>query len=162
MHKGLLNSDAFADNYLLMENENKPAAPQNESDRKIIDLALRTLYAVASKQSLDFRDDILLANGISLPPDELERIWTILLSTEWVIAEAGFGNAGKISLTPQGIQLMLQFGGYKQFLESTRKVKSGKPTVQRIGPQNDKDLKPLEQVNTTDAPKRHKASKNKR
>ena len=131
----------------------------NDQDKRIIDVVLKALYGTAHKQALDFEREILAPNKIILAPDAVERIWVILLGTEWVSPEVGFGNAGKLALTHQGMQLMLQFGGYYQYLEATGKLKPAKTIVQHIGPQNDKDIKPLQQINTTDAPKKHKGVK---
>jgi hypothetical protein len=131
----------------------------NESDKKIIDVVLKTLYSAANKQALDFEREILLPNEIRLTPDASERIWNILLSSEWVTQEVGFGNAGKLSLTHQGIQLMLQYGGYHQYLESAGKVKPGKTTVHHVGPQNETDIKPLEHIHTSDSPRKQKRGK---
>lgn len=87
-------------------------------DANVIDTVLNTLYRNADKDNLNLHEEIYKPAHIKLPFKESERIWEVLVSTGWITPTIGFGNAGKISLTRAGYQLMAQYGGYKNYLAS--------------------------------------------
>ena len=90
-----------------------------ELDKSLCDLVLHSLYDNAHKSAMNLENEIFEPNHVKLPIQESQRIWNVLLGSGWVVPCVGFGNAGKIGLSKAGYQLMVQFGGYKQFLDST-------------------------------------------
>ncbi len=89
-----------------------------ELDKYIFDVAMKCLYHNADKSELAFESEILKYAKIKLPQKEISRLWNVLASSNWVAPTVGFGRAGKLELTHAGYQLMSQFGGYKQYLDT--------------------------------------------
>jgi len=94
------------------------ALDHSEIDKSLCDLVLHSLYDNAHKSAMSLENEIFEPNHVKLPIQESQRIWNVLLGSGWVVPCVGFGNAGKIGLSKAGYQLMVQFGGYKQFLAS--------------------------------------------
>lgn len=97
----------------------KGHANHSEIDKGLCDLVLHSLYDNAHISAMNLENEIFKPNHVTLPIEESQRIWNVLLGSGWVVPCVGFGNAGKIGLSKAGYQLMVQFGGYKQFLAST-------------------------------------------
>ena len=91
----------------------------NALDTKLCDLVLHSLYDNAHKSVMNLENEIFEPNHVKLPIHESQRIWNVLMGSGWVNPCIGFGNAGKIGLSKAGYQLMVQFGGYKQFLDAS-------------------------------------------
>ncbi len=89
-----------------------------ELDKYIFDVAMKCLYHNADKSELGFETEILKYAKVKLPQKEISRLWNVLASSNWVAPTVGFGRAGKLELTHAGYQLMSQFGGYKQYLDT--------------------------------------------
>lgn len=83
-----------------------------------LDAIFGTLYENMDKDGLLFREQILHPNKIRLTEAEEERVWDVLRASGLAASIVGFGNRGKLELTPAGIQMMTRFGSYKQFLAS--------------------------------------------
>jgi hypothetical protein len=92
-----------------------------EQDNCIIDATLKELYNEGDKITKNFTDEILHPNKIVISEKEAERVWDILLNSGLVNAVIGFGNAGKLSISNDGYQLMNKFGSYKSFIEEREK-----------------------------------------
>jgi hypothetical protein len=101
-----------------LRNRTAPMPAQREQDIKVIDTTVKALYNEGDRMPLDFKNEILNKHKINLSDKYVERIWDILLSTGLVSPVIGFGNAGKLSLTNDGYQLMNKFGSYSAFLEA--------------------------------------------
>lgn len=119
-----------------------PEIDRNEMDRNIFDVVLKYLYINADKNVLDLDNDILSHMTVKLPDREKERVWDVLTSSGWVSPKIGFGNAGKITLTKAGFQLMSQFGSYTDYLQAVHS-KPGEPEVNN---------KPLTSIETNRVP----------
>jgi hypothetical protein len=105
-------------------------ADKKQQDIRMIDVALDALYNNGDKATRSLNEDILIPNSISLPESEVERLWDILLSTNLVNPVIGFGNAGKLTLTNSGYQLMNQYGSYSAFLdEKLKQAQAGQNMV---------------------------------
>jgi hypothetical protein len=104
-------------------------ADKKQQDIRMIDVALNSLYNNGDKATRSLNDEILVPNSINLPEQEVERLWDILLSTNLVNPVIGFGNAGKLSLTNSGYQLMNQYGSYSAFLDEKLKQAQGQGMV---------------------------------
>ena len=91
----------------------------SEQDKNLCDLVLHSLYENAHKSAMNLESEIFKPNKIKLPQQESQRIWNVLLGSGWVVPCVGFGNAGKLGLSKAGYQLMVQFGGYQQYLAFT-------------------------------------------
>lgn len=98
----------------------QPVIPvdQPELDKHVIDQVLRTLYNNSDKITLNLETEIYQPLNIRLPFKETERLWETMLSTGFITPVIGFGNSGKVELTRAGYQLMAQFGGYKEYINS--------------------------------------------
>ncbi len=91
----------------------------SEQDKRLCDLVLHSLYNNAHKSAMSLESEIFTPNNVKLPMQESQRIWNVLLGSGWVVPCIGFGNAGKLGLSKAGYQLMVQFGGYQQYLAFT-------------------------------------------
>ncbi|WP_118975351.1 hypothetical protein [Taibaiella koreensis] len=98
---------------------------RKQQDVYIIDTALSSLYNEGDKVTRSLQDDILIPNQIRISEKDAGRIWDIMINTGLVHSIIGFGNAGKLSLTNEGYQLMSQFGSYSAFLEEKDKQQQG-------------------------------------
>ena len=110
--------------------KNRVAMPgmidRKQQDVVIIDAALKALYNEGDKVIRSLSEDILKPNKINIAEKDAGRIWDIMVNTGLVNAVIGFGNAGKLSLTNEGYQLMTQFGSYSAFLdEKNRQSQQG-------------------------------------
>ena len=95
-----------------------PVIDTKEIDKKVIDTVLKTLYNNSDIDAMQIEEQIYKPNNISLNAKDAERMWEVLVASWWISPVIGFGNAGKITLTREGYQLMAQFGGYLQYLEA--------------------------------------------
>ena len=86
-------------------------------DRRLFDIVLASLYENADKDTLHMENEILKPLNISLPANEADRIWEVMVSSGLVSPVVGFGNAGKLELTKAGYQLLSQYGTYSQYLQ---------------------------------------------
>ena len=91
---------------------------RQDMDRMIFDLVMGEIYENSHINALPF-DDILTKYKVELPENEKERVWDVLVNSMWVSPTMGFGQAGKLELTPQGFQIMSQYGTYSNYLAST-------------------------------------------
>lgn len=96
-------------------------ADRNEVDVSIIDLVLKSLYYNSHIDVLNVDEDIYKKAGVKIPFMESERLWEVMISSGLVNPVAGFGNAGKLKLSRTGYQLMAQFGGYREYMDSLKK-----------------------------------------
>jgi hypothetical protein len=90
---------------------------KKQQDILIIDKALASLYNDGDKVIRSLQEDVLKPNKINLAEKETDRIWDIMMNSGLVHAVIGFGNTGKLDLTPEGYQLMSQFGSYSAFIQ---------------------------------------------
>jgi hypothetical protein len=121
------------------------AKDRKEQDTRIIDVALKSLYNDGDKVTRALQTEILVPNKIKITEQEAERLWDIMVNTGLVNSVIGFGNAGKLSLTNAGYQLMSQYGSYSAFLEERDKqAHAGQNMVfpQFIIEQSEEDEKP--------------------
>lgn len=101
----------------------KPAiVDRNEIDIAIIDIVLKALYHNSHIDTLHIENDIYKNANIKIPYVESERLWEVLMNSGLANPVAGFGNAGKMKLSRTGYQLMAQFGGYKEYMDSMKKA----------------------------------------
>ncbi|HTN44884.1 MAG TPA: hypothetical protein VL098_00950 [Flavipsychrobacter sp.] len=92
---------------------------RQDMDRLIFDMVMGEIYENSHVNELHF-DEILSKYKVELPVNERERIWDVLITSSLVSPMIGFGQAGKLELTPQGFQLMTQYGSYSNFLAATQ------------------------------------------
>jgi hypothetical protein len=102
---------------------------KKQQDVIVIDAALKSLYNDGDKVIRSLTEDILKPNRINIPEKDSGRIWDIMVNTGLVNAVIGFGNAGKLSLTNEGYQLMTQFGSYSAFLDEKNKQSQQGPNM---------------------------------
>jgi len=107
---------------------------KNDLDRNIFDLVLKALYNTADKNALLFEEEILNENHLTLPGKEKKRLWNVLINSGWVSPVIGFGNAGKLTLTKPGYQLMEQYGGYLAYLEAMESSGQSETIIMPINP----------------------------
>jgi len=117
-----------------------------EQDKTIFDLVLKSLYENANKTALHLEGEIFVPHNVKLNQKDSDRVWNILTSSGWVIPSVGFGNAGKLELTKAGYQFMIQFGSYKQYLDTVEsQLKQQQTIVVPISIQEDSTIdKPIE------------------
>jgi hypothetical protein len=120
---------------------------RGQMDRSVFDVVLKTLY-INSKSELDLEKDIFAASKLQIPKTESERIWNVLMSSGLVSAAVGFGKAGKVELTKQGYQLMAQFGGYKEYLESVENSQKPQTIIMPFSIDNDEEQEEKKQTPT--------------
>lgn len=94
---------------------------KKQLDVLVIDAALKSLYNDGDKVTRSLSEEILKPSKINISEKDAGRIWDIMVNTGLVNSVIGFGNAGKLSLTNEGYQLMTQFGSYSAFLEEKNK-----------------------------------------
>lgn len=97
---------------------------RNEVDIAIIDVVLKSLYHNSHIDTLHIENDIYKNAKINIPYIESERLWEVMLNSGLVNPVAGFGNAGKLKLSRTGYQLMAQFGGYAEYMNSLKSTQS--------------------------------------
>lgn len=93
---------------------------RSDVDIAVIDIVLKSLYHNSHVDTLHIENDIYKNANISVPYVESERLWEVMLNSGLVNPVAGFGNAGKLKLSRTGYQLMAQFGGYREYMDSLR------------------------------------------
>jgi hypothetical protein len=92
------------------------------------------------KKGLHFEKQILWPNKFKVKPHDIEKLWDILLATGMADSIIGFGNGGKLEITPAGIQMMTRYGSYKNFLASQQFGQPpGQLTIQLVNPDNGKE-----------------------
>jgi len=117
---------------------------RNEIDIAIIDIVLKALYHNSHIDTLHIENDIYKNANINIPMVEAERLWEVMLSSGLVNPVAGFGNAGKLKLSRTGYQLMAQFGGYKDYMESLKNPQVPQIIIETPGIDNEEsDCKEL-------------------
>jgi len=118
----------------------------NDQDKTIFDLVLKSLYENAHKTSLHLEGEIFSPHNVKLNRKDADRIWNIITGSGWVVPSVGFGNAGKLELTKAGYQFMIQFGSYKQYLDTVEsQLKQQQTIVVPISIQEDSAMdKPIE------------------
>lgn len=113
-----------------------------ELDKYIFDVVMKCLYHNADKSELAFETDILKYAKVKLPQKEVSRLWNVLASSNWVAPTVGFGRAGKLELTHAGYQLMSQFGGYKQYLETVENSQKPQTIIMPFSVEEDTNTTP--------------------
>lgn len=110
----------------------------------VLDLTFRTLYDNMDKGGLHFENDILQPNKIMLKPEEIGRLWDVMMATGLADGIIGFGNGGKVDITPAGIQMMTRYGSYKNFLMAQQAAIQPQPqlTIQLAEDPSDTKVKP--------------------
>lgn len=102
----------------------KTTAPKVQLSQKdvsniLIDISMKALYNEGDKTELRLVEDILTPNQIQFNDKKsLESYWDIITNSGFIKPSIGFGNNGKVSLSKSGFDLMNQFGGYMNFLQS--------------------------------------------
>jgi|SRR5690606_26710022 len=115
--------------------QNQQPITRQDMDRIVFDVVLGELYENSDINSLQF-DNILSKYNVQLPYKEKERIWDVLVNSMWVSPTVGFGKSGQLELTPQGYQLLSQYGTYSNYLyaaqnpqaHAAHKAKADPPT----------------------------------
>ena len=92
---------------------------RQDMDRMLFDMVMGEIYENSDVNSVLF-EDILHKYQVELPVKEKERIWDVITNSMWISPMMGFGQAGKLELTPQGFQLMAQYGSYSNYLAATQ------------------------------------------
>lgn len=95
----------------------------------VLDLTLKTLYENMDKGGLHLENDILQPNKIKLKPEETGKVWDVLMATGLADGIIGFGNSGKVDITPAGIQMMTRYGSYKNFLVAQQAAVQPQPQL---------------------------------
>lgn len=116
-----LKNDLFNSNVqtmMRMKHKNSPSMTKEEQDLHVIDLTLKELYNDGDKTIIDFKKDVLEKYNLNHDQKTFDRYWDILDATNLVNPVVGFGNTNKLSLTSDGYNLMLKFGGYKNFVQA--------------------------------------------
>lgn len=93
---------------------------RNQVDIQIIDLVLKALYHNSHIDTLHIEKDIYDKANLKVPYIEAERLWEVMTNSGLVNPVAGFGNAGKLKLSRTGYQLMAQYGGYIEYMQSLK------------------------------------------
>ncbi|WP_129020389.1 hypothetical protein [Edaphocola flava] len=92
----------------------------------LIDVSLRELYNNGDRRDLDFVNEILTPNNISVSEGKaLESFWDIITNSGLMKAVIGFGKNGKLTLTNDGYNLMNQFGSYMNYLNKMKAAGKG-------------------------------------
>lgn len=103
----------------------------------VLDITFQTLYEHMDKDGLHFEKDVLQPNKVKLTPEEGERIWDVLMASGLADSIIGFGNGGKLEITPAGIQMMTRYGSYKNYIASQQSgVQPSQVTIQLERPDN--------------------------
>lgn len=95
------------------------------TDDDIIDFTLKSLYANATTNELNFEKDILSKVPVKLEPAMVEHLMEVLMSTNLVNASIGFGKNGNFYLSNQGMQVMKNFQGYHTFRQFQQSQQMG-------------------------------------
>lgn len=130
-----------------------------ELDRNVLDVVLKSLYDNSDKTALFLEKEILVPHKFMLPFRESQRVWKVLLSSGLITPTVGFGNAGKVELTRAGYQLMAQYGGYNQYLDSMRdQMQSAQPVIVPISVSSEEEV---QQIPPPEKTTQHAAKKKK-
>lgn len=113
---------------------------RNSADIAIIDLVLKSLYYNSHIDTLNVETDIYKKANIEVPYVEAERLWEVMLNSGLVNPVAGFGNAGKLKLSRTGYQLMAQFGGYAEYMDSLKNPQQPQIIIEEA-PEDESDCK---------------------
>ncbi len=97
----------------------------NPEMHDIMDKVISTLYNHMDRNGMHFERELLAPKKIKLAPKDADRLWDVLLSTGLVTSIIGFGNEGKLAITPAGIQMITRFGAYKNYLDSQKGAAQG-------------------------------------
>ncbi len=116
-----------------------PIIDVKEIDKKVIDTVLKTLYNNADIDALQIETQIYKPNNIKLAIKDAERLWEVLIASGWISPVIGFGNAGKVSLTREGYQLMAQYGSYMDYLEALNTQKLPQTVILPLQVQEEQD-----------------------
>ncbi len=118
---------------------------RSEVDKHIIDLVLRTLYNNSDIDVLHLEDDIYKPAKVEIPHKEAERLWEVMTSSGLIKPVVGYGNAGKIELSRSGYQLMAQFGGYIEYINSLKRPDQLQTVPEQVEQDDDcKEVTPVE------------------
>jgi hypothetical protein len=110
---------------------------RGELDKKIFDLVLKKLYENSDRNTLHLENEIYAPSNVKLPANEAERIWEVMISSGWITPVIGFGNSGRVELTKSGYQLMAQFGGYSEYLNTINQPNQPQTIILPIQVQDD-------------------------
>ncbi len=123
---------------------------RNEVDINIIDLVLKALYHNSHIDTLHIERDIYERAGVKIPYVEAERLWEVMLNSGLVNPVAGFGNAGKLKLSRTGYQLMAQFGGYKEYMQSLMNTNVPQTVIDETPEQDENNCEELTEDDSTE------------
>lgn len=84
------------------------------TDNDVIDFVTKVLFSDTSRE-FSLTDDILSMSKLKYTPQDEDRIWKLLLNTRMVEQSIGFGKAGKIQLSTEGMLVMNKFGSYMEY-----------------------------------------------
>lgn len=122
------------------------------SDNDVIDLVTKFLFYDTSKE-YDLENDILKPSKLKYTASDLNRIWKLLLETNMVEQAIGFGRAGKIQLSANGLLIMNKFGSYLDYLDHQTQA-PGEVTVLEVTPESEKQKKTVTKLQATSPKKR--------
>lgn len=99
--------------------ENGKQLTVKDLENILIDLALQATYNMGDKKEINFVNDVLTPNKINIPEGTpMESIWDKITNSGVLKPGIGFGSANKLSITPEGYQIMESYGSYLVFLQS--------------------------------------------
>lgn len=85
----------------------------------LIDLSLQAAYNQGDKKEINFIVDVLQPNKINIPEGTpMESIWDKISNSGVLKPGIGFGSANKLSITPQGYEIMENYGSYIVYLQT--------------------------------------------
>lgn len=103
----------------LSANQPKQQLSAKDVENIILDLALAATYNHGDKKDVKFVQEVLQPNKINIPEGiAMESFWDKITNSGLVKPSIGFGNNDKITITPQGYELMEKFGSYQSFLSA--------------------------------------------
>lgn len=105
-----------------------------ELDRNMMDIVTKILFEDGHKDELDLQKDVIDKSNVIFPQKEVERIWNVMIGSTWVSPIVGFGKAGKLELTNAGLQMMSQYGSYKNFLHKQEDAQASQEQQMPIPP----------------------------
>lgn len=122
------------------------------SDNDVIDLVTKFLFYDTSKE-YDLEKDILKVSKLKYTPSDLHRIWKLLLETNMVEQSIGFGKAGKIELSSNGLLIMNKYGSYLDYINHQTQG-PGEITVLEVTPESEKQKKTVTKLQAAKPKKR--------
>lgn len=99
-------------------------------DRDMMNIVTKILFEDSQKDELDLQKDVIDKSNVIFPQKEVERIWNVLIGSTWISPIVGFGKAGKLELTNAGLQMMSQYGSYKNFLMKQEGISDNEQRLQ--------------------------------